>query len=230
MRRQLSQWSAFDLPKAALGDMPASSLAALKAAIKAGDAKTESPLKVPGLSYEQIRTLERHGLFDDYLLKHRRKDGEAFVLWKPRRRGDTRLYTVRDLFVCRLAAWMLHAGVSMQELATVLRREGEAAVTFQAPGAETVFVCRHATGRPWSAGASASLSEAAAFHRRAVEDWAASGLPADALLWWSFPLAYLGYRQTLPKLQKEIERAPVVRWNHEWQPTELHAEQQRAGL
>jgi hypothetical protein len=196
-RRQLMAWSGFLLPSAAVAHLPLAERAAARV--------------VPGLTYEQIRTMQRRGLFDAFRPKLGR-DGVPMVQWTARRRGDTWLYTPHDVLMCRLAAWMLARGLSMQRIAYVLRVE-DARATMLAPNAGTLFV--------WSYGREFRGLVLGPDEERRVDE-AFAGVPA-----MRFSLAFVGGRAFEQRVQRAWLRQRVTRWNQDWSPAALLAEQQR---
>ena len=165
---------------------------------------------VPGLTLEQVRTLERYGAFQDFTLHPSRKH-DVVLVWGRRKRGQRRLYSMRDVLVARLVAWMLRDGLTMRE-AILLVRGCFVRVTFSASTAEVVYAWR------WGAnpvtGAAMSFADMKRF----------SGVRGDQE--WLFPLEWLGFgRDVLPRVRKLREQQPtIVTHRRPMTPAEIVAE------
>jgi hypothetical protein len=91
-------------------------------------------LAVQPRSTDQIRTMERHGLLDDFLAKPRtctHPVGQPIIIWgrTRRRRGDPALYSLLDVATARLMGWMLKAELSYSVVRDALRGQGSARAT-----------------------------------------------------------------------------------------------------
>lgn len=177
-------------------------------------------LTVPPRSVDQMRTLERNGLFDEFMMKRRQRSapvGELVILFRrPRRKqGDVATYGVVDIAVARLVGWLLKSGVPFGTVKDALRghKGGARALLIAAvdniPGAMLML----------SDGGGCIVSP------ELLAQWDREFLGRrDRQL---FPLAWLGMgSDVLPRLQKYRERQPeVVRWRQSMTPEDLHAKQ-----
>jgi hypothetical protein len=188
-RAELIRLSEFTLPAAAVKDLPKGDRAVAR--------------RVPGLSYEQVRTCGYYGLFDDVLVKNTRQRGN-WILWKPRRRGDTSVYTVRDIATARLVSWMRRDGLTMREIAMVLRGAPMVRATMIAEVADHVYVSR--IGRSIDG---------------CVVPAGDTYPPTQFGRFWTFPLAWLGIKNNvLPRVRKMRSVSPNVVWRRRSVPVE----------
>jgi hypothetical protein len=188
-RGELVQLSAFKLPVAAVKHLPAK--------------EREAARTIPGLTVEMVRTCERYGLFDDFRLKVSRDRGYWF-LWKRRKRGETRLYTVLDVAVARLVSWGRASGLTMRELALLIRGRSDVRALIAADGAESVYAYR--IGRTFEGGCVVPAEN------RGLLRLSDPGIGQE----WDFPIAWLGLNgNLLPKVQKLRAVHPEV-WRHRW--------------
>jgi len=194
-RADLVKWSAFTLPRKAVKRLPKKD--------------REGARIVPGLTLEMVRTCERLGLFDAFCPKHSALRG-AWLLWKPRRRGETRLYTVLDVATARLVAWMKRDGFTNREIAIILRGRSESKALIASEAADRLIVSR------WRG----QLGVACILPKN--ERWAK---PSPGEERFEFPLAWLGMRSSvLPMIQKQRSIAPAVfMWNRWLEPTAVMA-------
>jgi hypothetical protein len=156
---------------------------------------------IPALTIEVIRTCERYGLFDDFRFKQTRIRGNWF-LWKRRKRGETRLYTVLDVAVARLVAWGRATGLTIREMALLIRGQSDVRALIAADGAESVYAYR--IGRTF-AGCVVPVGEKV----KRIDD---PQIGED----WIFPIAWLGLTgSVLPRVRKMREVHPAV-WRHSW--------------
>src|SRR5687768_720076 len=108
--------------------------------------------RIPGLTLEQVRYFERHGCFDNWRLKYLPEKDHVLVVWKPRRRGATALYTIHDLGIARLCAWMLTDEVPHRVIVDAIRGRAAVRITILAESANEVVVTRKA--QAWGLAAS----------------------------------------------------------------------------
>ena len=182
-RRELSRLSAFTLPNGA---------------------------KVPGLSVPVIRTAERHGLIGSALLGFKEIKGKPLALsvWRRRKRGEVRVYTVVDVMVARLLAWLLSDGWTMQTVSRMAltwcwRYSLELFIKGNDPTSELVVSDGHDVS---VMGAALSGNEAGRLERSAGEHGAV----------YRYPLRMLGISGgSLSRLQKSKALQPVREvWMH----------------
>jgi hypothetical protein len=124
-RPELMRLSGFTLP---LPSIPVDQRARL------GPLAVRDRLAVQPRSTDQIRTMERHGLLDDFLAKPRtctHPVGQPIIIWgrTRRRRGDPALYSLLDVATARLMGWMLKAELSYSVVRDALRGQGSARAT-----------------------------------------------------------------------------------------------------
>jgi hypothetical protein len=211
-RAELVRLSEFRLPVAALtkyvpeGTKP-----------PRGRKAREALRHVPGLSYEQVRASERRGLFDPFVVvpAGAGRPLAEWIRWTPRARGDVRLYSLLDVAVARLLAWLLCDGFTAYEARRIIRDDagGLVRVTMGAETADGVYIWR-IHGHP-----------ANGWCDRANQPFA----PMDPEIGsqWFYPLAWLGIKgDALPRIRKYLRQSPDV-WARSWEPrTELAAQQQ----
>jgi hypothetical protein len=190
-RQQLGDYSTFTLPPAARPLVGRKSL------------------RVPPLTLERIRTLERHGAFDT-------QHTPAYVVsYRARRHGDTALYSGRDLVIARFAAWMLHVGFPMHQLPQLLRGDYPLLSRIRTLSSDFALVCQF-SDRHSRRIVVGTAQEIANLRGRLTEGSAS----------WVFPIAWLRRSGFLPKVRKAT-MTPIMRWRQEWTPRELVARQQR---
>ena len=170
---------------------------------------------VPGLTLEQVRTLERYGAFQDFTLHPSRKH-DVVLVWGRRKRGQRRLYSMRDVLVARLVAWMLRDGLTMRE-AILLVRGSSVRVTLSASTAEVVYAWR------WGANPATGAAMSFADVKRFSELRNGYSQPNRE---WQFPLEWLGFgRDVLPRVRKLREQQPtIVTHRRPMTPAEIVAE------
>lgn len=175
--------------------------------------------EIAALSYEQVRYFERHGCFDDYLLRF---GPRTDFVWKPRPLGATALYTLLDLAIARLCAWMLQEGVPHKVIVEVLRGQPSGRVTIAAPNADHVLVVDETA---WMIPEGKGADDIAAMY-------ATFGRPLTPENTKRFPIAWLGITEKFVSgLQKELERSTVPLWNRHLTPAEaLTLQEKRAAL
>lgn len=175
-------------------------------------------LTVPARTADQMRTLERHGLCDQFIAKNRKQpkpNDSVFVLWRrpKRRRGDVALYSLLDIATARLVGWLLKEGLSYGVVRDVLR----------GPGGVARALLMYAIEEVPGAVLAISPYGGAIYSPEGLRD---SRSRAPDVAYREFPLAWLGIKtDVLPRLSKTRETHPTVtRWRQEVTPASLHLE------
>lgn len=169
----------------------------------------EHPAHVPGLTVDQVRGFEKHGLFDEPVLKAHGSPAELQIWWKVRRRkqGATRLYSVLDVATARLTAWLLRDGAKHREIERWLRGTGNEIKAF-IPGDDDFPLLGL-----WPDGGACLVEQQ-------VADGYPQRYPGCPPL-KIYRLAWLGIESdALPRIQKMREKRPAI---HMWNRVELPA-------
>jgi hypothetical protein len=158
---------------------------------------------VPALTLEQFRRFERRGCFDAFHFFG--TPDRPMLAWKPRRRGATALYSIHDVATARLIAWMLHWGVPHRAIVLTLRGERSHGRAFlDVTWVECALVIQNSTGLVVTA-------EGLADYRAMYSRYAHLSPERDLM---PFPLAWLGMGRAMPRISKELGKAPTVPlWN-----------------
>jgi hypothetical protein len=195
-RAELIRLSAFTLPAAAVRHLPKGDRAVAR--------------RVPGLTREQVRAVAYYGLFDAFQVKNS-KARDWWILWKPRRRGDTSLYCTLDVMTARLVAWMRRDGLTMARIALLLRGEASARALMLSDTAESLSAWQ--IGRGFGG---------------CVVPFGGSLNPGRHGREWTFPIAWLGLTTNiLPRIHTLREANPNIVWRRRSLPVEQVAEMQQ---
>lgn len=168
-------------------------------------AVARKPREVPALTLEQLRGFERRGCFDAFHFCGSLE--RPLLVWKPRKRkrGATALYSIYDVATARLIGWMLAWSVPHLVIATILRSSKSAGrALLDAQTAEYALVLQNSSG--FIAG-----EQGLRDYRALYSKYAHLSPDRDIK---QFPLEWLGMRGALPRIQKELGKAPTVPlWN-----------------
>jgi hypothetical protein len=206
-RGELSALSGFRLPVSSVPE---------RAHLSPADLKLR--LTVPALTTEQIRTLERYGVFDLYQFAYADTRQGVTVLWQrpKRRRGETARYSLVDVATARLYGWLKQVSRLRPELEVTHARIAASLRGADAVRALLSLVLRTEPGAAMFVQRDALmlLTDKLVEKYVAYED---AGIARYGPRWSEgrpyavLPLRWLGMRRdVLPRVQKMRAREPEV--------------------